>query len=201
MASIFCACSIVVRHANAPSFGRVERFYVGTRCRAPYGSGASVCGGVVEKPPHNTLVCARVRMRDAHKWGVERVVGTRIIRAARGGRPGGQTSRPTAMTHRGHGWCAQECRIGCRTMGEARVCRMVFTKVPFCTTREDAHFAISLAKIVMLSTAWGGGRRTLGAAPSAWKPICSVHKRRHTREDDFYCRERRLTRAFRARRK
>ena len=109
--------------------------HIGTRCRAPYGSGAPVCGGVVEMPPHNTSAYARVRMRDTHKWGVERVVGTRIIRAARGGRFGGQISRPTAMTHSGHGWCAQECRIGCRTVGEERVCRTVFTKVPFCMTR------------------------------------------------------------------
>lgn len=85
--------------------------HIGTRCRAPYGSGASVCGGVVEKPPHNTLACARVRMRDAHKWGVERMVGTRIIRAARAGRPNLQSIQPwIKSTHYPCGACREALR-------------------------------------------------------------------------------------------
>ncbi len=107
--------------------------HIGTRCRAPYGSGASVYGGVVEKPPHNTLACARVRMRDAHKWGVERMVGTRIIRAARAGRPGGQTSPPPAITHYTQGG-------------------MVFANVPLCTTR-----GTSICHYDMLFTGKGVG--------------------------------------------
>lgn len=157
MASIFCACSIAVRHANAPSFGRVERSYRDKMSRPVRIGSFSLRWGCGEAPAQYFSVCPGAHARCAqvgrrtdgrhayYPCGACREAQPTIdttmdqINALSVRRvPGGPAAKhralpPLYITHKG-AWSLRMCH---------------------CARQGERPFAISLAKIDMLFTGKG----------------------------------------------